>query len=550
MKPITDYKEWLALTNHYHDIASIHMRDWMLADSERFSHFTLQTKEIFLDYSRNRITDQTLRLLCDFAQAAQLPQKIKAFFSGAAVNNTENRPALHTALRDIYHAPIYVDGENIASTIAAIEMKLQDFVNKIHTGIWKGSTGKRITHIVNIGIGGSYTGPMMTTYALQDFAVTNLQCHFISTVDPAHLDEVLQHIDPATTLFIISSKSFSTIETLTNAQTILHWLQNKLGTEVLGQHFVAITACKEKALAFGIPAENIFPLWNWVGGRYSIWSAIGLPLRLMIGNEQFTDFLKGAYDIDQHFQHAEFQKNMPVILALLGIWYVNFFDAKAQAIIPYAYRLRYFIPYLQQADMESNGKSVACHGQSIAYATGPILFGEEGCIGQHAYHQLLHQGKQLIPADILLIGKSSQQSNFHDQQDLLLASGISQAQALMRGKTYLEAKNELLAKAYSEQTATLLAQHQVIPGNRPSNILLIRQLTPSALGALIALYEHKIFVQGALWDINSFDQWGVELGKALLPEILQSVQNKTPPQAIDPATMSLINHINKIRSES
>ncbi|MBV9576150.1 MAG: glucose-6-phosphate isomerase [Gammaproteobacteria bacterium] len=550
MKCITDYKEWQALLHHYDDIAPLHMRDWMREDNERFSRFTLQTEALFLDYSRNRITDKTINLLCDLAHAMELPKKIKAFFSGDAINITENRPVLHTALRDHHHAPINVHGENIALAIRAAEDKLEDFVSKIHLGTWKGVTGKSIKHIVNIGIGGSYTGPMMAIEALKDFAATNLQCHFIATVDPLHLQAILQTIDPESTLFIISSKSFSTTETLSNAKCVLNWLQDKLGTTVLSQHFIAVTARKEKALAFGIPAENIFPLWDWVGGRYSIWSAIGLPLRLMIGNEHFADFLKGAYDIDQHFQQAEFNKNMPVILALLSIWYINFFAAKAQAIIPYAYRLRYLIAYLQQAEMESNGKSIALNGELISYATGAVLFGEEGCIGQHAYHQLLHQGKQLIPVDILLVGKSSQENAFDHQQDLLLASGISQAQALMQGKTYLEAKEELITHHHSEETIALLAKHQVIPGNRPSNIIFINQLTPYSLGALIALYEHKIFVEGALWNINSFDQWGVELGKKLLPEILHCMQEKTYHHILDTATMTLINHIKKSRNNS
>ncbi len=539
------YPEWQTLANHQSEIAPCHMRDWFAKDHSRFSHFSLQAGDLFLDYSRNRITDKTMTLLCDFARAIHLPEKIDAIFSGFPVNTTENRPALHMALRDLSHTPTMVDGVNIASLIQNAQTKLQDFVTQIHSHAWKGITGKPIRHIVNIGIGGSYTGPMMTTCALSHFKIAPLEFHFISTVDQFHLTDVLQRIDPETTLFIISSKSFSTLETLTNAQTIFQWMKNQLGHDVVKHHFVAVTASIDKAIAWGLPEENIFPLWHWVGGRYSIWSAIGLPLMLMIGNDHFKDFLKGAYFIDQHFKQAPFEKNMPVILALLGIWYMHFFDAKAQALIPYAYQLRPFIAYLQQADMESNGKNVGLDGDSINYPTTSILFGEEGCIGQHAYHQLLHQGQHFIPVDFILVGQSSHSSDFSDHQDILLASGLSQAQALMRGKTWLEAKNALLARSYSEKEATYLAQHQMIPGNRPSNIIYLEKLTPASLGSLIALYEHKIFVQGVIWNINSFDQWGVELGKELLPSLLQCIQHDTHHDYIDHATHQLIDRLKK-----
>jgi glucose-6-phosphate isomerase len=419
---------------------------------------------------------------------------------------------------------------------------LHDVVNKIQSQTWKGITGKPISHVVNIGIGGSYMGPMMCAHALKHFAMTSLQFHFIASIDKDHLDDILQQIDPDTTLFIISSKSFTTLETLTNAASVAAWMKQQFGEKVMAHHFVAVTAAKDKAIAFGIPQENIFPLWDFVGGRYSIWSAIGLPLRLMIGNQQLADFLAGAYAMDQHFRHAEFAQNMPVILALLGVWYMNFFGTTAHAIIPYSHRLRYLVPYLQQADMESNGKSVNVAGQCINYATSPVLFGEEGVIGQHAYHQLLHQGQHLIPVDFILVGKGrsgtsqetrvnrnhdpQQNAPSHSHHDILLASALSQAQALMHGKTYDEARHELLASHYTQQDANELAYHQIIPGNKPSNILLLERMTPSQLGALIALYEHKIFVQGTIWNINSFDQWGVELGKQLLPAILQHIRHE------------------------
>ncbi len=552
MKNLTNRTEWLALTHHYQHIENQHMRDWFSADKERFSRFTLQASDIFLDYSRNRITDHTVQLLCTLANAIQLPQKIEALFTGHPINTSQNRPALHTALRDTTHTPILIDGVNIATLIAEAQQKMRDCVANIHAQEWRGVTGKPIMHVVNIGIGGSYLGPMMGVHALKDYAISPLQFHFISTVDHAHLHEVLQLIDAETTLFIVSSKSFTTLETMTNAYTVLRWMQDKLGDNVLAHHFIAITAAAEKAIAFGIPENHIFPLWDWVGGRYSIWSPIGLPLMLMVGQDHFMDFLEGAHEMDKHFRTMPFDKNMPVLLALLGIWYMNFFGTNVHAIIPYAHRLRYLIAYLQQAEMESNGKSTSLSGSDINYSTGPVIFGEEGCNGQHAYHQLLHQGKHLIPVDFVLVGKSlplkapKASSHLKNHQDILIASALSQAQALMRGKTHAEATHELMHLTQNEQHTKALAQHYIIPGNRPSNILFIERITPKSLGALIALYEHKVFVQGAIWDINSFDQWGVELGKQLLPDILRQVQGTETSDNTDSATLGLIHHFRKM----
>ncbi len=545
MRNLIELKEWQALINHHQALADQHMRDWFAEDKTRFSQFILSSGDISLDFSRNRINHQTISLLCELAKSIGLSQKIEALFTGHPINTTEKRPALHTALRDQRHTPIMVNGENIAVSIALAQEQMRQFVTRIHSQTWKGITGKPISHIVNIGIGGSYTGPMMCTYALKDFAVTGLQFHFIASVDKDHLDDVLQQIDPDTTLFILSSKSFSTLETLTNARSIVSWMSNQFGEKAIKHHFIAVTAATTKAIEFGIPNENIFPLWDWVGGRYSIWSAIGLPLMLMIGTQQFTEFLEGAYQMDQHFRQADFAENMPAILALLGIWYMNFFGATAQAIIPYSHRLRYFIPYVQQAEMESNGKSVGLAGQAIRYATGPVLFGEEGVIGQHAYHQLLHQGQHLIPVDFILVGKpASDTKTSHSHHDILIASALSQAEALMRGKTYEEARHELRAAHYTEQSADELANHQTIPGNKPCNILFLKRMTPRNLGALIATYEHKIFVQGTIWNINSFDQWGVELGKQLLPAILQYVQGNQA--SADAAMMSFVEHMQGI----
>lgn len=518
MKNLTECKEWQALVSHQQEIASHQMQDWFAEDDTRVSRFSLQAGGLFLDYSRNRINDKTLSLLLNLAQSVDLKGKINSLFDGTPINVSENRSALHTALRDKTHASVLVNGKNVAPLIHDTLEKMRHIVEQIHSGEWTGATGKPIKHIINFGIGGSYLGPLMCTQALKDYAVSNLQFHFVSTGDQTHLQDVLQQVDPESSLCIISSKSFTTLETFTNANIIMNWMKERIGDDALTKHFIAITAASEKAVAFGIPSNHILPLWEWVGGRYSIWSAIGLPLMLMIGYSHFSDFLEGAYEMDQHFYHADFSHNMPVLLALIGIWYINFFGVSAHAIVPYAYRLRKLIAYLQQADMESNGKSVNLLGDPIHYSTGPIIFGEEGCNGQHAYHQLLHQGKHLIPVDFILIGKSHCDHGNH--QAILLASGLSQAQALMYGK----------------QDPNV--PHRAIPGNRPSNTLYLDQLSPKHLGALIALYEHKIFVQGAIWNINSFDQWGVELGKQLLPDILHCIQNNnTHP---DPATAAII----------
>lgn len=540
MTNLTDLKEWQALGKHHKTIATQHMRDWFAQDPERFNRYSLHACDILLDYSRNLINSHTLDLLFSLAKATHLKSKIEAQFSGASINTTENRAVLHTALRDLTPGTLEINGVNVKQDIADALQRLEKFVDQIHQQKWLGVTGKPIKTIVNIGIGGSYMGPKMCVTALKDFAVSKLSFHFISSIDKTQLETIFQQINPEETLFIISSKSFNTIETLTNANTIMHRLKTQWGDAAIKHHFVAVTAAKQKAMALGIPSDQIFPVWDWVGGRYSIWSAIGLPLMLQIGPHRFREFLSGGFEMDQHFKTADFTQNMPVILALLGIWYRNFFDANVSAIIPYDHSLRYLIAYLQQADMESNGKSVDRNGKSPAYGTGPVLFGEEGVIGQHAYHQLLHQGTHYIPADFILSGKSDPDDH---HQAVLVASALSQAQALMAGKSWSCARAELMAKNYSEQAAADLAHHQVIPGNKPSNIIFLNRLTPKTLGSLIAIYEHKIFVQGVIWDINSFDQWGVELGKQLLPEILHYLQDKSVPGNLDSSTIELLNQI-------
>lgn len=543
MSKLTELKEWNLLRRHHDEIASQHMRDWFEQDKERFSQFHLQCGDILLDYSRNRINAKTVSLLSNLAQAVNLKEKIEALFNGRPVNVTETRAALHTALRDPAPLDIRVNDENISPQIRTCQQDLRDFVTQMHHRSRMGITGKPLSQVVNIGIGGSHLGPMMATHALKDFAVADLDIHFAATVDDQQLNDVLQQLNPETTLFIISSKSFSTIETLTNARSALQWMQEKLGPDVIRKHFMAVTANREKVLAFGIPQEHIFPMWDWIGGRYSIWSAVGLPIMLMIGNEHFADFLMGAHEMDLHFRQSAFSQNMPVLLAMLSIWYTNFFGSQAQAIVPYTHRLRYLVPYLQQAEMESSGKSVALNSDQLFYTTGSVIFGEEGCSGQHAYHQLLHQGSHLIPVDFIFTGLAGQKDrNLH--QDLLLASCLSQAKALMCGKSYEECYQALLSAHYSHEQADTQARHQMIPGNKPSNLLILKSLNPKNLGALIALYEHKIFVQSCVWGINPFDQWGVELGKQLLPSILKHIQHPGSQDNADSAETAIVHYLN------
>lgn len=537
MKKLNELAEWKALQDHHKQIASQSMSAWFGEDPLRFEHFSLQIGGILYDYSKNRVTAETVKLLCKLAKAADLQTKINGLFEGQPFNTSERRPALHTLLRQMSDEPFHLNGKNIMPEILAAREQMRHFVEQVHNQTWRGATGKPIRDIVNIGIGGSHLGPFMATHALSDFHVGELRCHYISNVDSAHLQSLFKQIDPESALFIVSSKSFTTIETLTNAKTIRALLQDRLGKTDVSSHFVAVTTAADKAQAFGIPAAQIFPLWDWVGGRYSVWSTIGLPLALMIGMDQFEQFLAGAHEVDNHFKNTEFEKNIPVMMALLGIWYINFFHAHHQAVIPYAHSLNYFHPYLQQLDMESNGKRVTHQGIQPDYLTGPIIFGEQGSNAQHAFHQLLHQGPDFVPVDFILVGKNKNALN--DHQDILVASGLSQAKALLHGNSFEQAVADLRANGYSDSDASWLATHKHIPGNRPSTTFFLNEMSPRNLGALLALYEHKIFVQGAIWNINSFDQWGVELGKQLLPQILQDLTTQTTVQH-DASTQGLI----------
>lgn len=516
---LTQSPEWQALSTHLATTPCPHLRECFKSDQNRHERFTLRAAQLTLDYSRQRISQETINLLINLAKAADLPAHIQALFSNNQLNLTENRAVMHTALRQPNtHQAIAVD-------IRATLNRMRRLTDDLHAGRLLGVTGKPIKHVITIGMGGSLLGPKLACVALKEAAVYSGDFHFMATADQALREDIFSHIDLEESLFIISSKTFTTYETMQNTKACLSQLTAAFGQDVIKHHVIAVTAAEDKALALGIPPDRIFPMWEWVGGRFSVWSAIGLPLMLMIGADAFDAFLEGAAAMDQHFQTAPLAANMPVILALLGIWNINFQEARAHAIIPYAHRLRYLIPYLRQAEMESNGKSVDLDGNKIDYHTAPVIFGEEGCSGQHAYHQLLHQGTQLIPADFIFINHPSNAHECNDQ--VMLASGLSQAEALMQGKTEAEAARALQQINLPEARIAVLAKHQTIDGNKPSNLIFLDQLTPYHLGALLALYEHKIFTQGVIWHINSFDQWGVELGKQLLPTILNQLKSES-----------------------
>lgn len=531
MKILETLPEWSLLKKHQPTIAGKHLRELFTQDPERFQTFSLEAAGLFLDYSKNWIIPETLHYLCQLAVARGLPEKIQALFQGDLVNSTENQPALHPLLRNVSRSSKELD-----ETLT----KMAAYAEKIAQKQWKGYTGLPITDIVNIGIGGSHLGPQLVCEALTAFQSIPLRCHFVSNADYQNLHTVLQTLNPETTLFIISSKSFQTKETLLNAKTAQQWLINKSNQPLknLQPQFLAVTAMPKFAIDFGIHEKNIFTLPKAVGGRYSVWSAIGLPIVLSMGMENFQQFLSGAYAMDMHFISADFSQNMPVILALLGIWQINFFDTKTHAILPYCEQLKKLPAYLQQLEMESNGKSVTQSGEKIHYHTSPVIWGEIGTNGQHAFHQLLHQGTQVVPADFILPLENTH--TFTEHHHLLVSSCFSQSQALMQGKTWSEAYQELTTLGYSEETAKQLAPHCVLPGNRPSNTILLPRLTPFSLGALLALYEHKVFTQSVIWDINCFDQWGVELGKQLADKILTCLETNTLPASMDASTKNLI----------
>jgi len=538
---VTALPAWQALSQHRQAMQDFSMRVEFNADAQRFSQFSLSSCGLFLDYSKNLINRQTRDLLVSLAHEAGLEQAIRALFDGELVNASEGRPALHTALRRPVGERLAVNGVNVMPDVHRVLNQMTELVGRIHNGLWRGYTDKPITDVVNIGIGGSFLGPQLVSEALLPFAQKGVRCHYLANIDGSEFREVSAKLSADTTLFIVSSKSFGTLETLKNAQAARAWYLAQGGSEAeLYRHFIAVSSNKVAATAFGIREENIFPMWDWVGGRYSLWSAIGLPIALAIGMSNFKELLSGAYGMDQHFQSAPFERNMPVLLALLGVWYGNFWGAQSHAILPYDHHLRNITKHLQQLDMESNGKSVRQDGSAVTCDTGPVIWGGVGCNGQHAYHQLLHQGTQLIPADFIVPVVSH--NPLADHHQWLYANCLSQSQALMLGKTREEAEAELRGKGLAEAEVQRLAPHKVIPGNRPSNTLVLERVSPRRLGALVAMYEHKVFVQSVLWGINAFDQWGVELGKELGKGVYQRLIGCDEPAAEDASTQGLIDY--------
>ena len=515
------------------------LRALFAADPARFEKFSIAFEDILLDYSKNRITEETKALLVQLAKECGLADAIAAMFSGERINVTENRPVLHTALRNQSDQPVYVDGKDVMPDVKRVLAQMKAFTEKIISGQWKGCTGKEITDVVNIGIGGSDLGPVMVTEALKAYK-TRLNVHFVSNVDGTHIAETLKAVDPETTLFLIASKTFTTQETMANAHTAKDWfLASGALQEDVAKHFAALSTNTEAVRAFGIDTQNMFEFWDWVGGRYSLWSAIGLSISLAIGFDNFEDLLKGAYDADVHFKETSFESNIPVILALLGVWYNNFFQAESHAILPYDQYLHRFAAYFQQGDMESNGKYVDRNGQQVDYQTGPIIWGEPGTNGQHAFYQLIHQGTKLIPCDFIAPANSLNPIGNHHQ--LLLSNFFAQTEALMNGKTEEEVVAELKKAGKSDQEIEALKAYKVFEGNRPTNSILFKIMTPRTLGRLIAFYEHKIFVQGVIWNIYSFDQWGVELGKQLANQILPELSDANTVTSHDSSTNGLIN---------
>ena len=529
------------LQQHYQTLHYQHMRDMFADDPQRFERFSLQVGDLFLDYSKNRINSETMALLVKLAEEADIAGWRDRMFGGEKINNTENRAVLHVALRNRSDRPVWVDGVDVMPDVRAVIDKMAAFSERVREGVWLGYSGKRITDIVNIGIGGSDLGPQMVYQALKPYRHPDLKVHFISNVDGTHAEEALEALNPETTLFIISSKTFTTQETMTNAFFARSWFLQHAQLEChIARHFVAVSTNRDAVVAFGIDAAQMFEFWDWVGGRYSLWSAIGLSIVLAIGHENFLALLQGAHDMDEHFQHAPLAQNMPVIMAMLGVWYNNFFGAESQVILPYDHYLRSLPMYLEQADMESNGKSVDRNGQVVDYATGAIVWGASGINGQHAFYQLIHQGTKLIPADFIVSMQSH--SSLQSHHDILVANFLAQTEALMRGRTLEETQSSVTDQAY-------LAQ-KVFAGNHPSNALLVNQLTPHALGMLLAAYEHKIFVQGVIWNLNSFDQWGVELGKQLAKQILPELSLHDAVTSHDASTNGLINYYHRWRKAS
>jgi glucose-6-phosphate isomerase len=546
MSKLTDLPAWQGLKTHYEEMVNVHMRDLFASDPQRFDRFSLRLGDILFDYSKNRLTEKTMSLLIELAKQAKLAESIEAMFSGQKVNTTENRAVLHIALRNRSNRSILVDGQEVMPEVNRVLAKMRQFSEAVRGGTWRGYTDRPITDVVNIGIGGSDLGPKMVALALTPYIQAGMQAHFVSNVDGTDIAETLKRVNPETTLFLIASKTFTTQETMANAHTARTWFVEETHSEsAIAKHFVALSTNKEGVTKFGIDPDNMFEFWDWVGGRYSLWSAIGLSIALAIGMDNFEALLSGAHKVDEHFRTTPFEKNIPVIMGLLGIWYNNFFGAQAHAILPYDQYLSRFPAYFQQGDMESNGKSVTKDNEWVDYTTGPIIWGEPGTNGQHAFYQLIHQGTKLIPCDFLAPAKS--QNPIGQHHTMLISNFLAQTEALMKGKTAEEVRAELSASGLSGEALEKLVPAKTFEGNRPSNSILFEKLTPETLGALIALYEHKIFTQGVIWNINSFDQMGVELGKVLAKAILPELEGDETITSHDSSTNGLLNYYKSIR---
>lgn len=532
----------VSLQDKYQNLSIKHLFE----KSERFERYSLQLEDLLVDYSKNRINGEIFSALMDLARETELHQAIESMFSGEAINRTENRAVLHTALRNRSNHPVYVDGKDVMPDINVVLAQMKGFADQIHGGTWLGYSGKPIKSLVNIGIGGSDLGPVMVTEALKPFQNPNLEIFFVSNVDGTHIAETLKKVDPETTLFFIASKTFTTQETMTNAHTARSWfLEHAKEESAVAKHFVALSTNSKAVAAFGIDINNMFAFWDWVGGRYSLWSAIGLPIACVIGFDNFEQLLSGAYSMDEHFRHSTFERNIPVVLAMIGIWNTNFLGATSEAILPYDQYLHRFAAYFQQGNMESNGKYVTREGKKANYSTGPIIWGEPGTNGQHAFYQLIHQGTHLIPCDFIAPAISHNPIGDHHQK--LLSNFFAQTEALMKGKLLEEVQAEMRKAGKSESEIDQIAPHRVFEGNRPTNSILVKKITPYTLGQLIAMYEHKIFVQGVVWNIFSFDQWGVELGKVLANGILPELAGEEEVTSHDSSTNGLINAYKAMR---
>ena len=539
---------WQRLKEHFSEMKKVHLKELFQRDPERFSKFSVVDRDIVFDYSKNIVNEQTIQLLLQLANECKLREAINAMFNGERINETENRAVLHTALRNLSNKPVFADGKDVMPDVRKVLKQMKNFCNRVHEGKWRGYTGKRIRYIVNIGIGGSDLGPLMVTEALKPYWLEAIQTYFVSNVDGTHIAEVLKKIKPERTLFLIASKTFTTQETMTNAFTAREWfLEHAADEKHIAKHFVALSTNETDVVKFGIDKKNMFQFWDWVGGRYSLWSAIGLSIALTIGYKNFEELLAGAYDTDQHFRTVSFEKNIPVLMALIGIWYTNFFGAETEAILPYDQYLHRFAAYFQQGNMESNGKSADRNGEEVEYATGPIIWGEPGTNGQHAFYQLIHQGTRMIPCDFIAPAQTHNPIGDHHQK--LMSNYFAQTEALMNGKTEDEVTKELEASGLGNDAISKLLPYKVFAGNKPTNSFLIKKITPFTLGQMIAFYEHKIFVQGIIWNIYSFDQWGVELGKQLANKIFPELRDDQKISGHDSSTNGLINIFKEMRND-